>query len=377
MKNENQDTQDDGLTEQVKQARIVRKIVFITVIVLVIAVAVIGLSGYLYVKSALGPVDETNTELVDVHIPIGSSSTQIGNILEEESLIKNSTFFRYYVRYNNETGFQAGDYQLNQAMTLGEIIEELKEGTLHQEPELTFTIPEGLWLEDIVTTIAEHTTYDQAEIEEVFADRDMIEELIANYDLLTDDILAEGIKQPLEGYLFPARYDFLDEDMPVEQIITSMIERTSDVITKYEQDVNDSVLSIHELLTLASIIEREAQTSEDRYLISGVLYNRLDQGMPLQVDPTVAYAIGEHRYMTSYADLEVDSPYNTYKYPGIPIGPIANPGEDAIRAALQPESTDYLYFYARRNGEVIYNTTYREHHEVHQEYRHEWVEAGE
>ncbi len=118
---------------------------------------------------------------------------------------------------------------------------------------------------------------------------------------------------PLEGYLFPARYDFMVENPSIEEVIESMLNRTQEVVNTFATDFEESEYTIHEIMTLASIIEREAQKSEDRYLISGVLYNRLERGMRLQVDPTVSYALNEHRYMTTYADLDVDSPYNTYQ----------------------------------------------------------------
>jgi UPF0755 protein len=193
--------------------------------------------------------------------------------------------------------------------------------------------------------------------------------------MLTDDILQEDIRYPLEGYLFPARYDFMEEQPSIETVVEAMLNGTQTVINEFASEFEESEYTVHELLTLASIIEREAQKAEDRYLISGVLYNRLDKGMRLQVDPTVSYAIGEHRYMTSYADTEVDSPYNTYRYAGIPIGPIASPGKDSIRASLLPEKTEALYFYARYNGEVIYNETFEEHNRTVQMYREEWVKG--
>ncbi|MGO4887376.1 endolytic transglycosylase MltG [Anaerobacillus sp. MEB173] len=366
---------NEKLVREQEEASIVRKIVFSLFILIIIVVGAVGVSGFVFVKGALGPMDEESAEMVEVHIPIGSSSSKIGVILEENGLIKNATFFRYYVRYKNETGFQAGDYQLSTAMNLNEIIDELKEGTVFEEAALSFTIPEGRWLEDIVAIIAEDSDFTTEEIEEKMKDREYISSLIEKFSILDEEILQDDIRWPLEGYLFPARYDFVEEDVVLETIIETMIERTSTILGKYTEQLNNQEYSIHELMTLASIVEREAKTEEDRYLIAGVLYNRLDKGMPLQVDPTVAYALGEHRYMTTYADLEVDSPYNTYKYAGIPIGPIANPGENAIRATLEPKDTDYIYFYARRNGEVIYNETYTEHNKVVQQYRNEWVEG--
>ncbi|WP_096201391.1 endolytic transglycosylase MltG [Bacillus sp. FJAT-45350] len=366
---------DRKYAEKVAQAKIVRKIVFFCVLAIVVVCSIALISSFLYVKSAVGPVDINDESPVEVSIPIGSSSTQIGQILENEGVIKSGTFFRYYVRYKNETGFQAGDYELSKTMSLDDIIQELKEGRVIQEPVLVFTVPEGLWISDVIEIIANNTDYEVEEIDEVLNDEDYLKELEEKFAILTEDIFKEGIKHPLEGYLFPSRYDFYQEDVSIEEIIEKMIGQTETVFFKYETDLDNSPYTIHEIMTLASIVEREAQKSEDRYLISGVLHNRLEQGMALQVDPTVAYAIGEHRYMTTFADLEIDSPYNTYRYAGVPIGPIANPGEDSIKATILPERTDYLFFYARFNGEVIYNETYQEHNRVHQQYRDEWVEG--
>jgi UPF0755 protein len=363
------------LEERVSQAKVVRKIVFFCVIAFTIIAAIAMLSGYFYMKSALGPMEKQNEEVVEVTIPIGSSSTQIGRVLEEAGLVKSATFFRYYVRYKNESGFQAGNYALSPSMTIDEMIEELKEGKVLQEPELVFTVPEGRWLEDVSEIIAAKTSYSAEDVMNILTDRDYIEGLIEQYEMLSETILNEEIRYPLEGYLFPARYDFMIENPSIEEIIEAMLDRTEEVVNELSADIEESGYSIHELMTLASIIEREAQTSEDRYLISGVLHNRLESGMKLQVDPSVAYALGEHRYMTTYEDLEIDSPYNTYRYEGIPVGPIANPGKESIQAAVIPEETNYLYFYARYNGEVLYNETYEAHNQAHQMYRDEWIEA--
>ncbi|KYG31900.1 endolytic transglycosylase MltG [Alkalihalobacillus trypoxylicola] len=363
--------------ERVSQAKTVRKIVVWTLFILLIVGVIVGLTGYNYIKSAVGPMDSDNPEHVEITIPIGSTASQIGTILEEEGLIRNGTVFRYYVRYKNESGFQAGDYLLTTGMNFDELINELKEGSIMEDAELIFTIPEGRWLVDMIDIIAENTEHSSEDILAVIEDEEYLLQLIDRYDMLTDVILDDEIKQPLEGYLFPARYDFMEENPEIEVIIESMLNRTQNIINKHAELVNNSEYSVHELLTLASIIEREAQTSEDRYMISGVLYNRLERNMRLQVDPTVAYAIGEHLYITTFADLEYDSPYNTYLYEGIPIGPIAGPGEDSFIAALQPDDVEYLFFYARVSGEVLYSNTYEEHENIAEQYRQEWRDAQE
>lgn len=352
-----------------EEASIVRKIVAVFLLLLIIAFGVTGTYVYYYVQDGLAPIDETNEEVIDIHIPIGSTSTKIGKILEENNLINKANFFRYYVRFKNESGFQAGDYQLSQSMDLDEIIAALKDGTVFEDYALSFTIPEGRWLENILTIIADETDHELEALEDKVKDKEYLASLIDQFDILTEDILDEQIRWPLEGYLFPARYDFTDENPAIETIIETMLKRTDQVVGKYLGDLEDSDYSIHEIITLASIIEGESQKAEDRYKISGVLYNRLKDDMPLQVDPTVAYAHGEHFKRTLNEHLKIDSPYNTYRYPGIPVGPINNPGEASIKAALQPDEHNNLFFYAKSDGEVMYTETYKQHQEVLSKYR--------
>ncbi|MFA9455941.1 endolytic transglycosylase MltG [Halalkalibacter sp. AB-rgal2] len=363
--------------ERATQARIVRRIVFFAFLGLVILGTIAGFGAYSYITNALSPVDEDSPEEMEITIPIGSTANHIGTILEEEGLVRNGTVFRYYVRYKNESGFQAGDYRLHTGMTMDEIIESLKDGTVMQDPELVFTIPEGLWLEHMIEAIAKETDHTVEDLEAVIHDKDYVESLIERYDMLTEVVLDEDIRYPLEGYLFPARYDFMVENPSIEEIVEAMLSRTQAILTNLEEEMDELELTPHEVLTLASIIEREAQKSEDRYMISGVLHTRLERGMKLQVDPTTAYAIGEHLYMTSIPDTQYDSPYNTYVVDGIPIGPIAGPGQDSIEAVVRPEITGDLYFYARINGDVLYTDTYEEHLANRDRYRHEWIEAAE
>ncbi len=365
------------LTERAGQAKIVRRIVFIVIAVILLVIIGVSLGGYIYITSALKPLEEESEETVEIEIPIGSSSSSIGQILEEKGVIKNGTIFRYYVTYKNEKGFQAGTYELSPSMDIDEIIHSLKDGTVIKEPELTFTIPEGTWYEDIISQIAEAVPYEEEEIESQLEDEEYVKDLVERFSILDEEVLEADIRYPLEGYLFPARYDFMEEKPELTYIIEQMIERMEENVVEFSEQLEASDYSIHELLTLASIVEREAQHEEDRPIIAGVLFNRLEEGMRLEVDPTVAYAIGEHRYMTSLEDTEIDSPYNTYRYGGLPPGPIASPGVNSIRAVMLPEDSEYLYFYARPNGEVIYNDNYEEHRRTQETYRSEWEEAEE
>ncbi|SFP92937.1 endolytic transglycosylase MltG [Salibacterium halotolerans] len=370
-------TKKEGLTEKEKQAGIVRKIILITLAILVLLAAAAAVGGWLYISSALEPVDENSEEQVTVEIPIGSSASDIGSILEDAGVIHNGTVFQYYVRYKNEQGLQAGTYELSPSMEIDTIIDRLKEGTVMKEPAFSFTIPEGTWYEDIVQTIAEAGPHDAEAIRSKLSDEEYLNQLIEEYDVLTDTVLNEEIRYPLEGYLFPATYEFVDENASIEKITARMIEQTEEIMVEFSEQVEESDYTFHELLTLASIVEREARKQEDRPKIAGVLFNRLEEGMRLEVDPTVSYAMGEHNYMTSSEDLQTDSPFNTYQHTGIPPGPIASPGRSSIQAVMNPEDNDYLFFYARPGGEVIYNENYEEHRQVQEKYRHEWVEARE
>ncbi|WP_018924124.1 endolytic transglycosylase MltG [Salsuginibacillus kocurii] len=358
-----------------KQSRIIRRIVLYSLVGIILLLGVGAFGGYMYIQTLMGPKDEDSEDMEVVEIPIGSTAVDIGEILEEEEVIENATFFRYYVRFQNEGGFQAGEYELSPAMDVDEIIEELKEGRLEEEAAITFTIPEGLWLEEIIENLAEDTPYTEEEIDVTLHDEEYLQELVEHVEVLTDEIFTEEVRHPLEGYLFPSRYDFYEEEPELTGIIEDMLYRSNDIAVEQHEALEERDLSIHEWFTLASIVEREAQTAEDRRRISGVLHNRLEEGMPLQVDPTVAYAIGTHLYMTSFSDLEEDDPYNTYMYSGLPPGPIASPGEDALISVLEPDDSEYLYFYARRNGEVIYNQNLEEHEAARDEYQHEWIEG--
>ncbi|WP_240376499.1 endolytic transglycosylase MltG [Bacillus piscicola] len=370
-----EDQSNNLLNEKARQAGVVRRIVLIILGICILAAAGIGLGGFLYIHSTLKPVDAKSDKTIQVEIPIGSDGTAIGSILEEKGLIKNGTIFRYYVSVKNVEGLQAGEYRLSPSMNVDEIISALKKGKVMKEAEITFTIPEGTWMQDITKTIAGVTAFEEKAVNKKLHDKKYIKELIDKYSILEPVVLEDEVRHPLEGYLFPARYDYYEEKPKLASIIEKMIERMQSHMVEFSDQLQDKDYTVHEVLTLASIVEREARQAKDRPIIAGVLFNRLEKGMRLEVDPTVAYAIGEHRYMTSFDDLETESPYNTYRYKGLPPGPIASPGLDSIRAVLNPDENNYIYFYARPNGEVIYNEEYANHKKTQEKYRSEWEEA--
>jgi UPF0755 protein len=353
---------NERLVEQHSEAKVVRRIVFVLTIVLVLLFAGLGGGGYFYIKNALLPVDESSKEEVTVEIPIGSSVTGIGKILEDNGIIRDAHVFKYYVKFKNESGFMAGEYKLKPSMTLAEVINAIKTGSVMQDVVFQITIPEGKQLTQIAQIIAEKTNREQEQVLEKLNDQEFLATLMEKYpDILTEKIMDEQVKYPLEGYLFPATYPFYEEKPSLEDIVTVMLDKTRSVVLEYVPVAEEKGLSVHELLTLSSLIEEEATEKVDRASISSVFYNRIETGMPLQTDPTVLYALGEHKDRVLYEDLEIDSPYNTYQIYGLPPGPIANAGTMSIEAALNPADIDALYFLATPSGDVLFSATLEEH----------------
>lgn len=355
----------EKIIERQKEAKIVRKVVLRVSIVLVLLVMAVSTGGYFYINNALKPVDPSSEKKININIPIGSSATGIAQILEDKGIIKNAKVFKYYVKFKNESGFMAGDYELSPAMTFPEIVSSLKTGKVAEKIVFKITIPEGKQLKEIAFIISEKTDYSEQEVWEKLTDGDFVKELMQQYpNLLTDEILQKDIKFALEGYLFPATYSFYKENPSIEEIVKVMLDKTKQVVLEYSGEMDENEMSVHELLTMASLIEEEATKQADREQIASVFYNRLEIGMPLQTDPTVLYAKGEHKAKVYLKDLKIDDPYNTYENPGLTPGPIANAGISSIEAALNPEDTDYLYFLATPSGQVLFSHTLAEHNEL-------------
>ena len=352
-----------------KEAKQVRKIVS-TVALVLAAILLIGGGGlYFYVSSALKPYDKKDDEPIVVDIPIGSGLSLIAQTLEDEGVIKSARIFKYYAKFNNESEFQAGTYSLTRSMTPNELLETLKTGQLYREPTFQMTIPEGLTINEIAEIVEEHTDWKASDFKRYVNDPKTIKTLQEKYpSLITDDVLAEDIKAPLEGYLFPATYPFYEENPPIEEMVDVMLAAMADNLAAYLADWNESGRSVHELLTFASLLEKEATATTDRETIASVFYNRIAEDMPLQTDPTVLYSLGKHKDRVLYKDLEVEDPYNTYLNKGLPPGPIAAPGASSIEASVYPAETNYLYFLADKDGNNHFAHTYDEHLQNEAEY---------
>lgn len=356
------DDQLKRLQEQRHEKRIVRKIVMYVGIA-IIAIALIGsLSSYFYISNALKPVDPDNKKAVKIELPIGSNIDTISQTLEDKGVIRNAKIFKYYTKFKNASGFQAGTYQIPPSMSIDDIIKSLKTGKVYRKADLQITIPEGLTLDQIGNIIAKNTDYTSKEFMKLVTNEKFIKEMKAKYpETVTKDINGKDIRYKLEGYLYPSTYDFFTKKPTLEEIVEKMIAQTDAIVRSYEPQLKELGMTPHEFLTFASLLEREATAQTDRETIASVFNNRIEQGMPLQTDPTVLYALGEHKDRVLYKDLEVKNPYNTYLNKGLPPGPIANAGRASLDATVDPAKTKYLYFVADKDGNNHFAETYSEH----------------
>lgn len=293
----------------------------------------------------------------------GESVTSVARRLETAGLITDAELFRRYLRYHRlDVGMQAGQFRLAPSMTMMEIALRLQRG---QVPGVLVTVPEG-WRAGQIADALERSGVmnSQAFLREVEAGAAAAAAL-GDYPFLAD--LPTGAS--LEGYLFPDTYELPEHATP-EEVLRRMLDNFDQKVTPLLASTpHPDGLNTHQVLTLASIVEREAVIPEERPLIAGVYLNRLRRGMRLEADPTVQYAIGYQpatgQWWKTPISLEeyaaVDSPYNTYLYPGLPPGPICNPGLDSIRAVLQPQESEFLYFVARGDGTHVFARTFEEH----------------
>ncbi len=318
----------------------------IVMAVLVVLLAGAGATAYLYL-AIKHPYRGYSSPEVYVDIPHGVSRRTIARLLAEQGVVRSRVAFELICRRRSRQTLQAGEYHFDHPMTALEVFDTVAQGRVYFH---TITVPEGLTVFDIAVLV-EHAG---------LASRD---DFLRAVD--PSPILDLAPRAPsVEGFLFPATYQF-PRRVPPAEIIAAMVKRFREVWASFpEPGRNPHGLSVEQIVTLASLVEREASRPEERPIIAGVFYNRLRRHIPLECDPTVVYALElANRYadLLDPADLHFNSPYNTYLHIGLPPGPIANPGEASLRAALYPARVDYLYFVADGQGGHLFSRTFAEH----------------
>lgn len=303
------------------------------IFIIIVGLLVIVLGGGLYALNK--PADPNDNSYRIVTVKQGYATADIASALKDKGLISNEKSYKIMSKVFSYDGkYQAGTYSFQPSMRPREIADKIVKGKVNS---ISFTIPEGYTIKQISNTLEKNKICKAKE----FLDACNTTKFDKKYGFLKD---AQSGENHLEGFLSPNTYQ-VGEDSTPDQIIETMLAQTDRIWgKKYIKKAKDMGYTINDITIIASIIEREAAIEDDMAKISSVIYNRIKKNMPLQVDATVEYALGVHKDVLSISDTQIDSPYNTYKVNGLPKGPISAPGKAAIKAALYPESTDYLYY---------------------------------
>ncbi len=327
--------------------------------VFLLLTAIIAVSLALLFNHYTSPVGGSS-EAITVELSNGS---QIGDSLEKAGLIRSATFFKIYLKLFNidSTKFKAGTYQLNKEMSLKEIIDKIIEGTNYNPDEISITFKEGINMRQIASVIASNTNNTEEDVMNLLKDTEYLKSLINDYWFITDAILDSKIYYPLEGYLFPDTYRFNNKDVKVKDIFDKLLKQMDAKLTPLKDEIENSKFNAHEILTLASIVEKEIGKNEEyRKNAASVFINRLKRGMSLGSDVTTRYSlrIDDAKQVLKKSEYATENAYNTRSSSmagKLPAGPISTVSEGSIKAILEAPETDYIYFIANiQTGETFF-----------------------
>ena len=359
-----------------RAGRIARNIIVLLILILSLA----GFFGYRYVSDAVGAKDVKSTKFISVEIPENSGNSYIGQLLESAGVIKSGKVFNYYTKFKNISNLKSGYYNLQPSMTMDEIIEALqKKGSdKPQEPSLgTVLVKEGYTIEQIAKAVEVNSSAKKGkhsstglkakDFLKLMKDDVFLTKMKAKYPALLANLPKDtDAKYVLEGYLFPATYNIHD-DTTVESLAEEMLSTMDTYLSPYYATISSSDHNVNEILTLASLVEKEGATDDDRKNIASVFYNRLNSDMALQSNIAVLYVLGKLGQETTLKedatiDTNIDSLYNDYVHKGLMPGPVDSPSLSAIEAVINPSSTKYMYFVADvSTGNVYFAESYEEH----------------
>ncbi len=339
-------------------------------------IGVLLIGSFIYYQYNVSPIDKSSKANIEVVIPEGMSTTNIAKTLYDKGLIRDEFFFKVYLKLNNVSSLKASTYILNKGMSLKEIVLELENGNTNDNV-IRLTFKEGESVKDYADMISKNTNITSEDFISTIKDTTFIKSLINEYWFLTDSILDENIYYPLEGYLFPDTYEFSKDNLDSKTIIRKLLDEEEAKLAPYKNTLKNN--NIHSIITLASIAELEGVKDEDRKMIISVFNNRLAKGMNLGSDVTTYYAFDED--MNSDLTSEMFNTYNPYntrssKMAGrLPVGPICNPSLSSIEAAINPSTSDYLYFVADKNRNVYFTKSVTEHDKKVQELKEngDWI----
>ena len=301
----------------------------------------------------LSPVSSDKT-IINIEIPANTSTRQIASILKENKLIRDERVFILYLKIMKKDSLKAGYYELSKSMGVKKIVSILENGSKINPNEINLTFKEGITMRDIANVISKNTNNSYDSVINKANDNEYLNKVIEKYWFVTSDILNDNIYYKLEGYLFPETYRFDNKDVTVEEIFNKMLDQTGKVLEPMKKDIEKSNLTFHQILTLASMVEKESYGDmEDRKNVASVFVNRINRGMSLGSDVTTRYAlkIDNAKQALSAKEYQTVSLYNTRLTDGsmngkLPVGPISTVSKECLEAAIYPNETNYIYFIA-------------------------------
>lgn len=331
-----------------------------TLLIVLLLLIAAGGGGAWYVWHGMQPVSPAGTA-VTFTVEKGMGSSEIADLLEKNGIIRNGLFFKGYLKWTKEgSKFKAGTYAAKPGDTYDGLIARLNAGDVVKEETVVFTIPEGYTAKQVAARLAGAWKQEEAAFLNLI---DTGTELKASAALDVPD--EQTLRHRLEGYLFPETYELAKDSTP-QEVVEAMLDQLAkklDTIPDWRGKLKARGISLHQLMTVASLVEREVVVDEERALVAGVIYNRLKKEQKLEIDATVQYLLDQPKERLLYKDLEVESPYNTYLNAGLPPGPICSPGLESIQAALEPQASEYLFYVTKKDGSKshLFAKTYKEH----------------
>ncbi len=347
--------------KKVRKFKLGKFLLFLLLLVIVLLLIALGI--YKYQTSAVS----SNTDPKVVDIDEGDNYYTIASKLKKQNLIRSETFYKIYIKINNPKSLITGRYELNEAMNVREIIKVLSDEKSRENGTIKLTFREGLNITQMAKIVEEKTDIKADEFINKLSDKTYLETLKKDYWFITDEIFNSQIYYPLEGYLYPDTYHFEPNQLDIDNIVRTILDNTLTKLEPYKNQLQNGNYSVHQILTLASIVELEAVSDEDRANVAGVLYNRLNENWSLGCDATTYYAA--KKSMTerlTQSDLTACNGYNTRctSMIGLPVGPIDNPSISSIKASIEPTPNDYYYFVADTNKQVYFTKNATEHDQI-------------
>ena len=346
--------------KKVRKFKVGKFLLFLLLLIIILVLIALGI--YKYETSAVS----SNTDPKIITVDEGDNYISIASKLKEQNLIRSETFYRLYLRFANPGTLMSGDYELNEAMSVPEIIKVLSDED-SRDSTIKITFREGLNITQIAKIVEEKTDITAEEFINKLADTSYLQSLQQDYWFLTDEIYNSEIYYPLEGYLYPDTYHFEKSELNIDDIVRKILDNTGAKLEPYKEQLQSGTYTTHQILTLASIVELEAVSDSDRATVAGVLYNRLNDNWSLGCDATTYYAAKKSMTESlTQSDLTACNGYNTRctSMTGLPVGPIDNPSISSIEAALNPTESDYYYFVADTDKKVYFTKNATEHDRI-------------